>query len=158
MGERGRVSERQVTVVEHGIDLRTRERERERGRVSERQVVKHVNEEESGGCIVGGDTGPGAMLDRGRRLSSSGAFAQYQTHRRGRRWTGGDGYHRRGRFAWISLSSHKLQCCVLSSLGGTGDAAEQSTTKALLQQTITLNIEQVKSEARCTPDFKQGKE
>eukprot|EP00961_Rhodomonas_salina_P114286 1537924-Rhodomonas_salina.1 len=36
----------------------------ERGRVSERQVVEHVNEEESEGCIVRGDAGQGghAML------------------------------------------------------------------------------------------------
>eukprot|EP00961_Rhodomonas_salina_P027601 372979-Rhodomonas_salina.1 len=51
----------------------------ERGRVSERQVVEHVNEEESEGCIVGGDAGPGAT-----------AIIV-------------------GVVAWISLSSHKLQ-------------------------------------------------
>eukprot|EP00961_Rhodomonas_salina_P168650 2273055-Rhodomonas_salina.1 len=32
----------------------------ERGRVSERQVVEHANEEESEGCIVGRDAGPWA--------------------------------------------------------------------------------------------------
>eukprot|EP00961_Rhodomonas_salina_P115164 1550098-Rhodomonas_salina.1 len=30
-----------------------------------------------------------------------------------------------------------MLCCVLSSLGGTGDAAERSATKAQLQWTIT---------------------
>eukprot|EP00961_Rhodomonas_salina_P210108 2836913-Rhodomonas_salina.2 len=41
-----------------------------------------------------------------------------------------------------SFFTRVLCCqCVLSSLGGTGDAAELSTTKAQLQQTITLNIQ-----------------
>eukprot|EP00961_Rhodomonas_salina_P282902 3823286-Rhodomonas_salina.1 len=41
----------------------------------------------------------------------------------------------------------QVLCCVLSSLGGTGDAAELSTIKALLQWTMTLNI-QSQSRAR----------
>eukprot|EP00961_Rhodomonas_salina_P106307 1431663-Rhodomonas_salina.1 len=79
------------------------------------------------------DASSGATLDWGRWLSASGAFtlaALSNTHS-----------------GCPPSFFTQVLCCVLSSLGGTGDVAEQSTTRAQLQGTSTLNI-QSRSRAR----------